>query len=182
MDCPFADLHPRLRYQWEMSEPPVLNIGCDGDPARLSTLPHTISADIDRWRHPNFVQQNAEHLPFSSRSFNTVLLCEVLDHMENPRAAVAEAYRVATRLVVATMSYYDETVQSEPEDDWKRKIATLGQQGVVLAPGNLRLRHGHHHRWSKQDVMDLFAGYAYTITGPHGENPAEWRILIPCSS
>jgi hypothetical protein len=181
LDCPFPNLHPRLRWQWEVSELPVLQVGCDGDPAQFTRYPGTTSIDIDWWPHANFQQMNAEKLTFPDKSYDTVLLCETLDHMQHPELAIAEAVRVARRLVAATMSYYGPEVVSEPENDWERKVAALRHTTVRLAPGDLKLRHGHHKRWSREDVRELFEPHVVSMWGPVGENPAEYRILIPCS-
>lgn len=178
----FLGLHERLAWQWTVSERPVLNIGCESDPAGLGRLPDTVNVDIDAWRNVyNFVQADAcKRLPFADKSFDTVLLCECLDHMTDPRAAISEAIRLARRLVAATMPYYDEKVASEPPDHWITHIENLKRLGLTaLAEGDQRHRHGHHHRWSKEDVEAMFAGFNALISGPHSENPPEWRIIIP---
>jgi ubiquinone/menaquinone biosynthesis C-methylase UbiE len=50
-----------------------------------------------------YVQGDALHLPFADGAFDTVLLPEVLEHLHEPVAALAEAARVARRRVVASL-------------------------------------------------------------------------------
>lgn len=42
-------------------------------------------------------------LPFESASFDTVLLCEVLEHVQNPGRLMFEAFRVARNKVIITV-------------------------------------------------------------------------------
>jgi SAM-dependent methyltransferase len=48
----------------------------------------------------SFYAGTAEHLPFDDRSFDYAALLGVLEHLEDPRPALAEALRVAARGVV----------------------------------------------------------------------------------
>ena len=49
--------------------------------------------NIDRDSGPDYVA-SAESIPVDDESFDAFLLCEVLEHLEHPEAAVAEAYRI----------------------------------------------------------------------------------------
>lgn len=50
-----------------------------------------------------YVQGDACRLPFADGSFDTVLLPEVLEHLEDPEAALRDAVRVARKRVVASI-------------------------------------------------------------------------------
>jgi len=50
-----------------------------------------------------FQHGDAYSLPFADKSFDTVTLLEVLEHLERPEVAVSEALRVARRRVVITV-------------------------------------------------------------------------------
>lgn len=181
----------RLAWQWRIATRPILNVGCESDPARLGSLPDTVNVDIDLWENvANFRQADARALPFDDLSFGTVLLCECLDHMETPEKAIVEAVRVARHTVAITLPADDGAHESP--DHWKDHVQFLHALGLVeTAPGDLALRHGHHRHWKREDVFDLMkkAKLAWEAQGrapwsreilyePEGANPPEWRIII----
>jgi ubiquinone/menaquinone biosynthesis C-methylase UbiE len=51
----------------------------------------------------SFAVGDAYRLPFADRSFDTVTLLEVLEHLERPSDAVSEAVRVARERVIITV-------------------------------------------------------------------------------
>lgn len=82
----------------------VLDIGC-GIGAFLGRFlkvtPHVFGVEVDRERAvlagrvtPGVVQAVGEHLPFRSGAFDVVLLHEVLEHVDDDRQVLAEAWRV----------------------------------------------------------------------------------------
>lgn len=76
-------------------------------------------------------------LPFSDRAFDTVLCSEVLEHVDDPSAAIKELKRAARNYVVIT-------VPLEPYFQW---LNVLGQKmGVSLDPG-------HVNFWTKKAFM-----------------------------
>src|SRR5690606_26405802 len=67
-------------------------------------------------------------LPFSDRSFDTVLCSEVLEHLDDPNRAVGELKRVARHHVIITVPH-------EPYFQW---LNSLGQLvGVSSDPGHV---------------------------------------------
>lgn len=76
----------------------VLNIGVGGDPVGFGD--NVIHLDIDRWRYKYFVQADAHYLPFKDDSFDTAVMGDILEHLVNPSLPLAEARRVAKRLVL----------------------------------------------------------------------------------
>lgn len=174
-------MHPRIAWQQATAIAPVLNVGCESDPAQLGQLPGSVNLDIDRWRgHPRFVQADAVALPFKDRSFATVALCECLDHIERPVEAIKEAARVASRMVIATLPADDGGC--EPPDHWRVHLEHLKGLGLAaVGPGsNLAKRHGHKDHWLRTDVEQLFAAVNahFELTGPHGFSPPEWHIVM----
>ena len=107
------NLHPRLAFQRLASVGSVLNVGSKEDPARLREL-GAVNLDVklvdeDYGRSIEDVVDvvgDAESLPFRDKSFDTVVLGDVLEHLDDPLRAVAEARRVARRRVVATVPSY----------------------------------------------------------------------------
>lgn len=170
----------RLAWQIHRAIPPILNVGCESDPAEMRSIQGTVNLDIDRWHIYDgiFVQANAEALPFRDKSFATVALCECLDHMENPRLAIKEALRVARLRIIATLPADDGSV--EHPDHWKEHINGLRSLGLIEThAGDLKLRHGHCRQWNRLDVENLFSDLCdFSLEGPSGENPPEWRVTI----
>uniref|UniRef100_A0A6H1ZKX0 Putative methyltransferase n=1 Tax=viral metagenome TaxID=1070528 RepID=A0A6H1ZKX0_9ZZZZ len=85
-------------YQRNNATGRVLNIGVGGDPIGFGD--NVIHFDIDRWRYPWFVQGDAHNLPFKDNSFDTAVMGDILEHLENPLQALKEAHRVAPKLVL----------------------------------------------------------------------------------
>ena len=59
------------------------------------------------------VQADAAALPFESASFDWVTMRHVPHHLEHPRAALAEAWRVARTGLLIAEPWYDPTVPSQ---------------------------------------------------------------------
>jgi SAM-dependent methyltransferase len=85
----------------------VLDVGCgDGRVGRAvaQRLGATTLRGVDLLVNPGDVLAGAairegEPLPFADRSFEVVLLADVLHHAEDPRRLLAESLRVASRVV-----------------------------------------------------------------------------------
>ncbi len=78
-------------------------------------------------------------LPFSDKSFDAVLCSEVLEHLEDPLAAMAELKRVSRETVLIT-------VPREPYFKWLNDIGRA--VGVSLDPG-------HVNFWTKRSFQDF---------------------------
>lgn len=91
----------------------VLDVGCGtGMTLRwLSQQGHQVTGVEPSWELVRYARRNlperiavhhgfAEDLPFSDNEFDTVTLITTLEFVENPRAALAEACRVASRHVL----------------------------------------------------------------------------------
>lgn len=91
----------------------VLDVGSsDGFITALIARSHPVIAfDIaylraDRARKTHNVLSmvgDANHLPFADGSFDTVVLAEILEHLDNPGPALGEAARVARERVIVTL-------------------------------------------------------------------------------
>lgn len=94
-----------IRKYAELEDGYILDVGCGiGAYLRkfLQFSPHVYGVDIDRERvakarHTNayVAASPAETLPFADDSFDTVLLHEVIEHVDDDQQAIAEAVRVA---------------------------------------------------------------------------------------
>ena len=67
-------------------------------------------------------------LPFSDKSFDTILCSEVLEHLDDPNRAVGELKRVARKHVVITVPH-------EPYFQWLNNLGKLA--GVATDPGHV---------------------------------------------
>lgn len=88
----------RLTFQRQWAVGRTLNLGCGDDPADFGSS--AIHVDLDRWRHPNFIQADCRWLPFANRSFRTAVLGDILEHCTDYNAVIDESVRVADRLVI----------------------------------------------------------------------------------
>jgi 2-polyprenyl-3-methyl-5-hydroxy-6-metoxy-1,4-benzoquinol methylase len=125
----------------------VLDVGCGHgyatcDIARVVQHVHAVDVSEDLLRKAQDLAQlnhidnvtfsvaDAYTLPFESKSFDTVSLLEVLEHLERPDDAVREALRVARHRVVVT----------------------------VPAKGHMRDVPGHIQDFGVDDIRALFPG------------------------
>lgn len=74
----------------------VLDIGCGGKPYLPFVAPYAVSyCGIDSAPGPAVdLVVAAEQLPFDDESFDLVLCTQVLEHVQDPRATIAEIHRV----------------------------------------------------------------------------------------
>ena len=109
-----ADASPRIETfsgdRWALivdligpNERSVLDIGCRGKELRTHLPPHGHYVGLDLFAPADVIASAEEPLPFDSDSFESVVLADVLEHLDNPHAALDEAIRVATRSVVVLL-------------------------------------------------------------------------------
>ena len=55
---------------------------------------------------PNYIQADAENLPFKDKEFDVAVLSEILEHIANPVAAICEARRVARFVIICVPNEY----------------------------------------------------------------------------
>jgi ubiquinone/menaquinone biosynthesis C-methylase UbiE len=92
----------------------VLDAGCgEGEMLRRGVLPAHVRpvcldlrpASLAEIATPHRVCASVFSLPFADRSFDTVTCLEVLEHLEDPAAAVRELARVSRRAVVVSVPF-----------------------------------------------------------------------------
>jgi SAM-dependent methyltransferase len=71
-----------------------LNIGSSENLGVIPKGGRIINLDVKVFKMPNFVQANAERLPFKDRVFDNVFMFDVLEHLANDVSAITEAWRV----------------------------------------------------------------------------------------
>jgi len=55
----------------------------------------------------DFIMLDANNLPFRDKSFDTILMIDVLEHLKNPINALQEAERVGSRKILINVPNYD---------------------------------------------------------------------------
>jgi|CXWL01.1.fsa_nt_gi SAM-dependent methyltransferase len=96
----------------------VLDIG-SGGADQDSRFPNRTTFDIDPTRNPEIVG-DIHDMPFPDNSYHTILCSEVLEHLHDPRKAIAQMYRVLApggTLVITTRFTFP--VHDAPGDYWR---------------------------------------------------------------
>jgi 2-polyprenyl-3-methyl-5-hydroxy-6-metoxy-1,4-benzoquinol methylase len=145
-----------LTFQWaeQLEERPVLGIDL-ADPK--------LQAEWQTRRRPNleFRELPAENLPFPDRSFDLAAAIEVLEHVPDPAATMAEMARVAARHLLVS-------VPREPL--WR--ALNLARGAYVRDLGNTP---GHVNHWSKRDFIRLAERHGEVVEAC---SPFPWTMLL----
>ena len=145
----------------------VLDVGCGEGviSRRLAAGRRVVGLDRDAavWaaRELEFVAGDAEALPFGDGAFDTVTLIEMLQLVEDPGRALAEAARVARRRLLVS-------VPREPL--WR--VLNVCRGAYLRRGGNTP---GHLHHWSRRGALDLVATYGELVAV---RNPPPWTLAL----
>jgi 2-polyprenyl-3-methyl-5-hydroxy-6-metoxy-1,4-benzoquinol methylase len=104
---------------------------------------------------------SAEALPFRDESFDMVVACEVLEHLDDPAAALRELRRVSRDWILAS-------VPREPL--WR--ALNLARLRYVADLGNTP---GHVQHWTRSGFID-FARGAGRVEAVRG--PLPWTVVL----
>ena len=173
-----AGFHGALDDLWRRADPgSILDVGCgegvlteewagrlgDRRIVGIDLDDEKLRAEWDRRRRPNleFRCEEATRLSFADDEFDMATAIEVLEHVPDPEATVAEMARVAERRLLVS-------VPREPL--WR---------GLNMARGaywrSLGNTPGHVNHWSKRSFVELMSR--------HGEveeerSPFPWTMLL----
>ena len=173
-----AGFHGALDDLWRRADPgSILDVGCgegvlteewagrlgDRRIVGIDLDDEKLRAEWDRRRRPNleFRCEEATRLSFADDEFDMATAIEVLEHVPDPEATVAEMARVAGRRLLVS-------VPREPL--WR---------GLNMARGaywrSLGNTPGHANHWSKRSFVELMSR--------HGEveeerSPFPWTMLL----
>ena len=182
--------HSALDELWQRAAPEsVLDVGCGegvltvewaerlgdtqvGADAPRGTGSRVVGIDLDdpklrtEWEQrsrPNleFRAEEATRLSFSDSEFDLVSAIEVLEHVPEPEATVAEMARVARRHLLVS-------VPREPL--WR---ALNVARGAYLR--DLGNTPGHVNHWSKRDFVSLLSRHG---TVEEARSPFPWTMLL----
>lgn len=131
----------------------ILDIGCgDGFFSKNLSLQtsdaNVVSCDIRKSMKGNsnlrLVICDAQHIPFKDKSFDKIVMLDVLEHMFNGKLACDEIYRV---LVAGGRAY----------------VATPNSYTTMLSPFKILAQRvdsyeGHLHHFSLEELSNIFSG------------------------
>ncbi len=144
-----------LTHQWASRvEGQVIGIDLD-DPALHSEWEKRSAPNLD------YRVMKAENLPFSDDEFDLASAIEVLEHVPEPEATLAEMARVASRHLLVS-------VPREPL--WRGLNVARG--AYLRELGNTP---GHVNHWSKRSFVSLLSRYGKV---EHVRSPFPWTMLL----
>jgi SAM-dependent methyltransferase len=173
-----AGFHATLDELWDKAAPDsVLDVGCgegvltvqwadrlaEGRVVGIDLDDAKLRAEWEKRARPNleFRTEEATSLSFADDEFDLACAIEVLEHVPEPEATLAEMARAARRRLLVS-------VPREPL--WR---------GLNMARGaylrDLGNTPGHVNHWSKQGFVSLLARYG---TVEEARSPFPWTMLL----
>lgn len=173
----------------------VLDIGCgDGNTWKMGyqgrhdvpppdlTIPDITGVDYDGIGDLpfRFVQADARHLPFADRSFDVVVMSQMLEHVpvEDIPAVMSEALRVARSRLVITVPLGDDVDLDTRGDEMAQHNPWIHY--TDFHPDSEYPHHGHVQEfpWEWDHTGDR-AGYMVWLYVSHGERPDQILYYHP---
>ena len=145
-----------LTYEWAQKLDGGRIVGIDLDDPQLHALWETRSAPNLEYR-----VMKAEGLPFADREFDMATAIEVLEHVPDPAATLAEMARCAERWLLVS-------VPREPV--WR--MVNMARGAYWKSLGNTP---GHVNHWSKRSFAQLLSRYGAVS---EVRSPFPWTMLL----
>lgn len=154
------------RVDWMISQVPrnsrLIEIGC-ANGVLFKNRKNTTRVDIDNYpKLENFVQANAENLPFKDNEFDVAVLGEILEHVENPQKALKEAARVAKKVIITVPNEYEwanpytvpfDTMEREEKELDRPREEIYKDSDTVVYFKDDGYQHLRHRRWYREDTF-----------------------------
>jgi ubiquinone/menaquinone biosynthesis C-methylase UbiE len=129
-------------------------VGMDYDPSRLDSA-------RERQGTALLLTGDVHTLPFKDNSFDLVLALELLEHVGNPRKALAEAQRVTRRYLLASV----------PREPWWR-LGNMARLKYLRDFGNTP---EHINHWSRSGFIE-FVAEKFSIVKV--KTPVLWTFVL----
>jgi SAM-dependent methyltransferase len=151
----------------------VLEVGCGPGDLATRILPPQVDylgIDVDemeieiarkRYPHLSFQAGSAYKLPVESNSFDLVIACEVLEHLEDPAKALAAIDQVAKRWVLVSVPW---------EPTWR--ILNILRGKYWRSFGNTP---GHVQHFSRRDFVALLSSRFEIVAI---QTPLPWSMAL----
>ncbi len=172
-----AGFERSLDELWHMASPSsILDVGCgegvltsewaeriEGKIVGIDLPDPKLEAEWQKRQRPNleYRAEEATSLSFADGEFDMATAIEVLEHVPDPEATLAEMARVARRWLLVS-------VPREPL--WR--ALNLARGAYVRSLGNTP---GHVNHWSRRRFESLLAGYG---TVAEARSPFPWTMLL----
>lgn len=173
-----AGFHRTLDELWDRAAPrSVLDVGCgegvlthewagrlgDGRIVGIDLDDDALKAEWAKRTRPNLEYRcvEATALPFADGEFDVATAIEVLEHVPDPEATVAEMARVAARHLLVSV----------PREPLWRGLNMA--RGAYL--GSLGNTPGHVNHWSKRGFERLLARHGEVV---EARSPFPWTMLL----
>jgi 2-polyprenyl-3-methyl-5-hydroxy-6-metoxy-1,4-benzoquinol methylase len=170
--------HSTLDELWAKAAPgSVLDVGCgegvltvewaerlgDGRIVGIDLDDPKLRAEWEKRSRDNleFRAEEATRLPFEDDEFDLAAAIEVLEHVPEPEATVAEMARVARRQLLVSV----------PREPLWRGL-NMARGAYLRALGNTP---GHVNHWSKRTFVSLLSRYG---TVEEARSPFPWTMLL----
>lgn len=121
----------------------------------------TVAEANRRFPHLDISQGTIYDLPFENDSFDLVMACEVLEHLEDPQKAIKEIMRVSKRYMLVS-------VPREPI--WR--ICNMARGKYLSRLGNTP---GHIQHWSSRQFVKLIGAHARILKV---NKPFPWTMIL----
>lgn len=116
---------------------------------------------VNRMPEADLSLADGHHLPYANQRFDTVVCCEVLEHVDDPEAAVRELHRVTGRYLIAS-------VPREPI--WR--ALNMARGSFWADWGNTP---GHVNHWSSRGFVKLLSGHFKVLAV---KQPLPWTMVL----
>lgn len=182
---PTIYLH-RFEFHQRFSYGKILDVGCaDGSGwafpipidaiANPPNISHITFADCDEWKNPfnmPFVRCFAEDIPLSDKSFDTVCLGDILEHVKDPDKVLSEAKRLSNdRIIITVPAEFDweknnpniqSLVSRQTHIDAGEDLEKLGKDLTLKHPSrackdmlnDAEFSHIHHVRFYTDETFE----------------------------